>query len=128
MGPDLRIDVNQAGVKRAVAAVAAWLRRGASSSHDASPDLHPGFLAPSVDDEDGFVAGSASWRISNGLPSLQAIGGQGTLVTVHGDIRWTVTYRAKDSHGTVATRHETHEARPNAQVDMTGSPPTIKLV
>lgn len=126
--PDLRVDVSQAGVKRAVAEVAAWLRRGASSSHDASPDLHPAPLAPSVDDEDGFVAGSASWRISSGLQSLQAIGGQGTLVVVHGDIRWAVTYHAKDSHGTVATRHETHEASPDAQVDMNGSPPTVKLV
>ncbi len=74
------------------------------------------------------VDGTATWRItSNVSQALQTDFGEGLTLRVTGEVKWAVTYRARDFDNKVSTRHDTDETYISAEVDLSKSPPACTL-
>ena len=122
VSPFLDTGLSPAGRKKVVSAVSAKLA-ACTKVKSTEPTQCP----QKVFDFEA-VAGTAKWRLASNVSRvLQANLDNGLTVQVTGDLKWSVTYRAKDFNNKVSTRHDTDETYISAQVNLSESPPTCKL-
>lgn len=124
LGPFLEAELTDKAKKDAIAAVQSSLQR-CVKAHDLRPAK-----CPQETWDFQFVNGSARWKIVNDLNSGLRVDTSSThpgVADVVGTIQWQVTYKYKDFDDKVKSKTSADVSFLDASVDLSKSPPAVKL-